>query len=296
MRELSNYIIRPNKFRLDGGAMFGIIPRPMWSKVAPPDELNRIDLNCQLWVKVTANKVILIDTGIGDYHDEKFNKMFDVRTKKPAIENCLKTIGIKLTDVTDLVLSHLHFDHVGGLGTNTELGHEVLFKNATLHLHREHYNYAQSPSERDKGSFHNNTFKPLLDYYINNNQIHWLTGKDGEIIPEANLKFLTSMGHTPWLCHPYDEEYIYLADIIPTSNHIHIPWVMGYDINPATTTKDKRRILEFVIDQNLTVIFEHDPKLWGSKVSKDEKNKFTAIDLKHATNELSQHLSGEVLI
>lgn len=272
--EKTNFIIRPNKFRLDGGAMFGIIPKPLWSKVAPADEFNRIDLNCQLWIKQMEGRVVLIDTGIGDYHDSKFVEMFDIRSQSPAISNCLKTLNLNLSDVTDIVLSHLHFDHVGGLGEDRDGLHQPIFKNATLHLHKEHFNYANNPSERDSGSFHVKRFNPLIEYYRQNNQINWLEGEEGNIISELKLKFKVSHGHTPWLVHPFDEKFIYLADIIPTSNHVHVPWVMGYDINPAVTTKDKRRILEFVIENKLKVIFEHDPLYWGADIIKNERGHY----------------------
>lgn len=276
MTERQHYILQPAKFRLDGGAMFGIIPRPMWSKVAPPDELNRIDLALRLWLIKDGNKIILTDTGIGDYHGEKFEERFDVRGNKNPLVKSLEQLSIGTNEITDLVISHLHFDHVGGINQVDEQGKsQPIFKNATLHLHKDHYLYALNPSPRDGGSFHKKYFEPVIDYYRSQNKIHWLEGDTGEILTYKNgdkLNFTISNGHTPHLVHPFDDKYIYLADIIPTSHHVHLPWVMAYDLNPAISTLDKKRILDMIIEKNLTVIFEHDPEYLGSTIRVNEKN------------------------
>ena len=274
------FCLQPAKFKLDGGAMFGIIPRPLWEKVAPPDEYNRIELALRLLVKKTKTRLIVIDTGIGDYHDEKFDHQFAVRSSESPLELSLKSIGYSADDVTNLILSHLHFDHAGGIGKMTKDGKmEAVFKKATLHLHRRHYEYAQKPTERDGGSFLTSYFMPVIDYYNEKKQIHWLDGDEGSIIdgtPDEAIRFLASHGHTPHLVHPYDQKFIYLADIVPTSRHVHIPWVMAYDMHPGLSTQDKRRILGFVAEKNLKVVFEHDPEFWGCSVQWDKaKDRFS---------------------
>jgi len=165
------FCLQPSKFRLDGGAMFGIIPKQLWEKVAPPDEFNRIDLSLRLLLIKTENRVIVIDTGIGDYHDPKFNKIFDVRTNKTPIKEALNAINLTPDDVTDLIVTHLHFDHAGGIGE--QIDGEVLpvFKKATVYLHRDHWNYSLNPTARDAGSFQRNIFEPVIEYYKKEDKI-----------------------------------------------------------------------------------------------------------------------------
>jgi glyoxylase-like metal-dependent hydrolase (beta-lactamase superfamily II) len=268
------YFIEPASFKLDGGAMFGIIPKPLWNKVHPADELNRIELAMRLLLIQTNNKNILIDTGIGDYHGKKFDDRFAIVSSISPLENALKKLNLTPDDITDLIISHLHFDHVGGIAKqiNEEGPLVPVMKNATLHLHKNHYEYSLSPSERDAGSFISKDYLPVIQYYMNENRINWLTGMDGEIL--EGIKFKCSMGHTPFLMHAFDEKYIYLADLIPTSNHIAIPWVMGYDISPGQSTIDKRNFLQFIFEHNLEIVFEHDPKIASAKIKRNEKGEF----------------------
>ena len=280
---IENYCLSPGMFRLDGGAMYGIIPKPLWEKKSPPDSLNRIDLDLRLWLIKSQDKVILTDTGIGDYHGEKFDKQFDVRQSGTPLEKMLHTIGLKLEDVTDLVISHLHFDHIGGLCQRDEKGEFIsLFKHATIHLHQSHYEYALNPTLRDSGSFHVNYFNPLIKDAIERNKVNFLTEDEGvilEISKNNHLFYKVSHGHTPYLMHTYTDKFIYLADLIPTSNHVHIPWVMGYDISPGLTTEYKIEFLKFIVDNDLTVIFEHDPIYWGAKIALNEKGKYICREL-----------------
>ncbi len=266
------FSLEPARFKLDGGAMFGIIPKPLWSKVHPADEMNRIELALRLIVIKSGSKNILIDTGIGDYHGEKFDQRFAVVGGASPLEKALAEIQLRPEDITDLVISHLHFDHVGGIGKMVDGKMEPVLKNAIVHLHQKHYEYSHHPTERDSGSFHFDDFNPVLEWYKEQHQIHFLEGIEGEILP--GLKFMCSMGHTPYLLHPYDDKFIYMADLIPTSNHVSIPWVMGYDISPGVTTKDKFHFLSFINDKKLAMIFEHDPVYFGSTVKKNEKGEF----------------------
>lgn len=274
------FILHPSVFKLDGGAMFGIIPKPLWSKAIPADELNRIQLSLRVMLIQTKNRNILVDTGIGDYHGEKFDDRFGVvGPKNPLIETLENNYHLKPEDITDLVVSHLHFDHVGGLGQDAE-AHAHIFPKAMLHIHRQHYDYALNPTLRDAGSFHSQYFKPLIEAADQEGRVHWLTGEEGTILKDEGdvLSFKCSHGHTPWLVHPFDEKFIYMADLVPTSAHIPVPWVMGYDINPGRTTIDKVNFYQFILSKDLTMIFEHDMNTWGAKIRKKSETDFEASE------------------
>jgi glyoxylase-like metal-dependent hydrolase (beta-lactamase superfamily II) len=272
---VKRYILHPATFKLDGGAMFGIIPKPLWAKKIEPDEFNRILMSLRVVLFVTEHKKILIDTGIGGYHKDKFNQQFDISHTGSPLEDCLSELNITASEITDVVLTHLHFDHIGGLGKG-ESGDQMIFKNATVHIQKEHYQYALNPTLRDSGSFQQHYFKPLLDQYESLERIHWLTGSEGEILADGDwkLNFKASFGHTPHMIHPYDEKIIYMADLVPMDHHVHIPWVMGYDIEPGITTVYKQKFYEFINKNDLTMIFEHDNETWGTKLSLDDKGRY----------------------
>jgi glyoxylase-like metal-dependent hydrolase (beta-lactamase superfamily II) len=272
MQSKKYFSLEPARFKLDGGAMFGIIPKPLWNKVHPADEMNRIELALRLILIQMPGKNILIDTGIGDYHGEKFDQRFAVDGTASPLEKALAEISLKPEDITDLIISHLHFDHVGGIGKMVDGKMVPVLKNAIVHLHQKHHEYSKNPTERDSGSFQIEYFTPVLEWYQAHNKVHFLTDMEGEIIPGINYK--CSMGHTPFLLHAYDDKFIYMADLIPTSNHVSIPWVMGYDISPGITTQDKKSFLKFIYEKSLTMIFEHDPLFYGSTVKKNEKDEF----------------------
>jgi len=276
------FILQPAKFRLDGGAMFGIIPKPLWEKGAPADQLNRIDLALRCLLIQSNNRLILIDTGIGDYHSDQFMSRFDVRGPKDPMALALKEIGLTLADITDVVLSHMHFDHAGGLTYRDSSGTpQCNFPNATLHIHKTHYQYGLKSNARDQGSFLFAEYKSVIDSYHAAGKVHWLEGEANKIMDLENeeLRFVCSHGHTHFMMHPFDSKFIYLADIIPTSCHIPIPWVMGYDMNPGISTENKQRLLSFVEERKMTIIFEHDPKYWGATITKDAKGNFVAKEL-----------------
>lgn len=287
------FILHPAKFRLDGGAMFGIIPKPLWERAAPADNLNRIDMSLRvLFIQSDDGKKkrnILIDSGIGDYHGQKWDERFDVRSDvNPLVKILKENFNLKPEDITDLIISHLHFDHAGGIGGHENGKHVPLFPNATLHLHVDHYNYALHPTIRDSGSFQKEFFQPVIEYYQGKQQIHWCKGEAGTIVDD--IQFKLSHGHTPHLMHAYDDKFIYLADLVPMSNHIKLAWVMGYDMSPGITVTDKDRFFKFVIEKNLTTIFEHDPIYWGAKIESD-KNDYKSSQLFRAEAADSQEIN-----
>ncbi len=157
-------VLHPAVFKLDGGAMFGIIPKPLWSKAIPADEQNRILMSLRVMLIQTGTRNILVDTGIGDYHGDKFDDRFGVKGEKnPLIEILRQNYGLSPDDITDLIVTHLHFDHVGGLGSGAGEKHEIIFPRAILHVHKKHFEYALKPTARDTGSFHSQYFLPLIE-------------------------------------------------------------------------------------------------------------------------------------
>jgi glyoxylase-like metal-dependent hydrolase (beta-lactamase superfamily II) len=286
------FILEPAKFRLDGGAMYGIIPKPLWEKKSVPDDQNRIELALRLLLIKSEDRNILIDTGIGDYHGERFDSMFCIRGENNPLYKALNQCGLAPSDITDLIISHLHFDHVGGISELTnEKELTPVFKNATLHLHLEHYQYALSPTKRDAGSFQSKVFAPAIEFYKSNQKVNWLEGTEGHIIEEQGLKFKCSNGHTPHLIHPYNDEFIYLTDLVPTSNHVKVPWVMGFDIEPGVTVKFKEEFLDFIYEKDLTIIYEHDEHYWGSKLAKNSKNQFEPSLFKNKIDSLAYEVT-----
>jgi glyoxylase-like metal-dependent hydrolase (beta-lactamase superfamily II) len=270
------FALHPAVFKLDGGAMFGIIPKPLWSRAISSDEQNRIELSLRVMLIQTQNKNILIDTGIGDYHGSKFDDRFGVKGKpNPLIKILKEEFNLNPEDITDLIISHLHFDHVGGLGESTE-DHHLVFPQAKIHLHRAHYEYSLNPTLRDTGSFHSQYFRPLIEKANSKGNIHWVDGEEGEILKDGNdtIRFRCSHGHTPFLLHAYDEKFIYMADLVPTSHHIPVPWVMGYDIAPGKTTEDKINFYKFIQFNHLTMIFEHDIESWGATIKAKSETDF----------------------
>jgi len=266
MKPYSYYSLHPSSLYLDGGAMFGIIPKPLWNKKIPSDELNRIPMTMRVWLIKSKDKLIVIDSGAGDYQGEKFNERYGLLNPPKSFQSLLKeSMGAEPGDVTDFVLTHLHFDHACGALTGLDL--KPSFPNATLHLHRAHYEYSLKPSLRDGGSFQQPIIKKTLESYQN---IHWLNEMDNHIT--ESLYFQTCHGHTPFQILPYNKDFIFLADVIPTHAHLSIPWVMGYDLQPSITCNEKQLLLDWISQKNLNIIFDHDANNIGGKVLKNQQS------------------------
>lgn len=281
--KIGKYEIIPIETRtlyLDGGAMFGVIPKALWKRTNPADESNRIKLGARCLLLKSNDKNILIDTGVGQFWDEKFNKIYNINLEENTIEQALKNIGIAPNEISDVILTHLHFDHTGGSTTSENNKFVPTFPNAKYHLQKKHFEYALNPSDRDKASFFKNRFKPLYDEGILN-LINGSTKFDDEI------ELLELNGHTfsQQIVKISDnlKTVLYCGDLMPTSSHVPIPYEMGYDLQPLITIHEKKDILSKAVKDEWILVFEHDPFITAATITKTDKGfavkeKFTNLD------------------
>jgi glyoxylase-like metal-dependent hydrolase (beta-lactamase superfamily II) len=260
--------IKTGLFKLDGGAMFGVVPKSLWNKTNPADDRNRIEMCTNSLFINNGNRKILIDTGIGNKLNYKLRDIYAVDNSMYSLENSLKEINIKPEEITDVILTHLHFDHCGGCTYyDDENQLNLTFPNAVHYVQRKHYDWAKDPTERDKASFIQDDFEPL----IKNNNLKML---------EGNYKFddFISLevvnGHTPFMqivkiCDD-KSNIINTADLIPMASHIPVPYIMGYDLLPLITLQEKKIYLQNAVDNNQFFFFEHDR--YTDCASVEEKN------------------------
>ena len=263
------YSIETSEFALDGGAMFGIIPKPLWEKEVPADEQNRITMVTRSLLLVSDDHKIIVDTGNGTKWQEKFRDIYRIELDNLNLEKSLAKYNFTPGDITDVYCTHLHFDHVGG-NTKIVAGKlEPVFPNATYWVQNENWELANSPSEKDAGSFMSADWSVLLE----NNMIHFVDGKES-FLPEIENHL--TYGHTTGLMHPIigdsTNKLIYMADLIPMAAHIPLPWVMAYDIHPALTVQEKGEILPTIVDEEWIIFFEHDPVHQAATVQFDGKH------------------------
>ena len=263
------YSIETSEFALAGGAMFGIIPKPLWEKEVPADEQNRITMVTRSLLLVSDDHKIIIDTGNGTKWQEKFRDIYRIELDNLNLEKSLAKYNFSPGDITDVYCTHLHFDHVGG-NTKIVAGKlEPVFPNATYWVQNENWELANSPSEKDAGSFMSADWSVLLE----NNMIHFVDGKES-FLPEIENHL--TYGHTTGLMHPIigdsTNKLIYMADLIPMAAHIPLPWVMAYDIHPALTVQEMGEILPTIVDEDWIIFFEHDPVYQAATVQFDGKH------------------------
>ena len=271
------YSFLTSHFSLDGGAMFGVIPKIMWEKYHPADELNRIEMVTRtlLIINKEDNQIILIDTGNGDKWEDRILKRFAMRNIN--IETALEEqFNIKAEDITHVILTHFHFDHIGG---NTKFkygnsGDEIVptFPNAKYICHKKHYEWALNPDDRDKASFMKENWEAIVE----NNLMEFVEYEDeGEYLP--NLFLHSVSGHTPYqlLVRITDESetktLLHGADLIPLASQLQIPWVMGYDLYPMKTVAEKKKMLSRAVDNEWFIFYEHDLDIEMSQVVRTER-------------------------
>lgn len=262
------HIIESGYFALDGGAMFGIIPKPLWEKSNPADENNRIKLATRNLLLKSGAKNILIDTGMGTKWEDKFKEIYRIDQNESSLKKSLMKIGLKHDDITDVILSHLHFDHTGG---STEVSNGKLtpaFRNARYYIKKKNFNWAANPSDRDKGSYLKENFLPLKEAGV-------LCFTDDERNFDSEIEFIEVNGHTfgQQLVKIQDSSntILFCADLFPTTSHINLPYIMGYDLQPLVTLEEKKKILNKALEGDWKLFFEHDPFNALATVEKTEK-------------------------
>jgi glyoxylase-like metal-dependent hydrolase (beta-lactamase superfamily II) len=244
-------------FKLDGGAMFGVVPKSMWQKINPADDNNMCNWAMRCLLVEDGNRLILIDNGIGDKQDQKFFSYYFL-SGSATLSSSLKKIGYSEDDITDVFLTHLHFDHCGGsVKWNSKRdGYETAFKNATYWSNEKHWQWATVPNAREKASFLKENILPIKE----SGQLKFL--QEGEKLTD-NFDIIFANGHTDAMMLPslnYNgKKIIYCADLIPSSGHVPVAYVMAYDTRPLLTLEEKARFLHNAVSDNAVLFFEHDP-------------------------------------
>ncbi len=275
--KLKNIVsIEGNTQLLDGGAMFGNAPKEMWQSWVKADEKNRISLACRcLLLTLNNGQNILFEAGIGAFFEPKLKERFGVVEKEHMLLKNLEKIGIKEDDIHGVVLSHLHFDHAGGLlsAFNGEKPSDLLFPHAKIYVGKEHWQRALQPHSRDKASF-----IPYLNDLLLKSERLVLIEKEGESPFSSNVKFIFSQGHTVGLMLSeisIDEGVVvFTSDLIPGAPWVHVPISMGYDRFPELVIDEKKQLLTRLIENNSYLFFTHDTHVALGKLCQDEKGKF----------------------
>ncbi|HXG37470.1 MAG TPA: MBL fold metallo-hydrolase [Bacteroidota bacterium] len=248
--------LETGRFALDGGAMFGIVPWVFWSKTNPPDERQRIDLAARCLLIRGNGKNILVDDGNGTKWNDKLRDIYKLDNSQHDIIRSLKQHGLTPDDITDVILTHLHFDHAGGSTTRVNGTVVPTFPNARYYVQKKHWELALQPTEKDRGSFMPDDFLPLKEHGV-------LELVDGEFELFPGIELIVCNGHTAAQQLPKISDgktsILFCCDLFPTVSHLPYPYVMAYDVRPLVTIEEKKRILPRAYEEQWILFFEHDP-------------------------------------
>jgi glyoxylase-like metal-dependent hydrolase (beta-lactamase superfamily II) len=263
--------------RLDGGAMFGVVPKPLWEKRIAPDARNRIPLQMRCLLIEHDDGLVLLDTGAGNKDDARFHDIYGLENAgdpgPTALEDGIRVAGHDPAEVKWVINTHLHFDHAGGDTTRTPDGRVVpSFPNATYVVQKGELEFAASPNERIRASYLAQNFRPVADA----GRFRLIEG-DVEILP--GIRAMVTPGHVPFhqslLVGRGAEKALFLGDLVPTAAHLPAPWIMGYDLEPLVTLETKKRVLKQAAEQGWWLVFEHDATVGRGRVGVDEKKGWT---------------------
>lgn len=266
------YSIPTGNFHLDGGAMFGVVPKTIWEKQVPANEKNLCNwaMRCLLVENTSNNRIVLIDTGIGNKQSDKFFSFYDLNGEDSLLQS-IENAGFTVDQITDVLLTHLHFDHVGGAVYKESDKYYPTFPKATYWVHQDQWLHAHNPNPREKASFLLENFDPLNEAGV----LSFLNV--GELLADC-IEINVFNGHTLGmivpLIHTEFHKIVYGADLIPSSAHIPVNYVMGYDIQPSITMDEKAKILNDIVNQKMLLFYEHDATCELSSVIKNEKGQF----------------------
>lgn len=258
------YSINTGYFKLDGGAMFGVVPKSIWNRINPADENNMCNWALRCLLIEDDNRLILIDNGIGDKQDAKFFSYYYLHGDE-TLDSSLAKYGFHRDDITDVFLTHLHFDHCGG--SIVRVGDKLVpaFKNAVYWSNKEHWNWAVKPNEREKASFLKENILPIEESgQLKNVDVPAGAG-NGELSAfSEKIKVRFVYGHTDAMMIPqiqyHGKTLVYMADLLPSQGHIPLPYVMAYDMFPLTTLNEKKSFLQEALANDYILFFEHDPE------------------------------------
>jgi glyoxylase-like metal-dependent hydrolase (beta-lactamase superfamily II) len=281
------YPIEAGNFKLDGGAMFGVVPKSLWSLTNPADSNNMIDIAARCLLIEDGDRLILIDTGMGNKQSDKFFGYY-FRWGDHNLDDSLKKHGFHRNDITDVFMTHLHFDHCGGsVQRNKEhTGYEPAFKNANFWSNERHWNWATQPNRREKASFLTENIVPMEE----SGQLKFVEDPvvDFSDANELNFGILFVDGHTEKQMIPHikiqDKTLVFMADLVPTAGHLPVPFIMGYDTRPLLTLPEKEKFLLAAADHNYYLFLEHDAHNQIITVKHTEKG--VRLDESFAFNEL----------
>ena len=266
------HVVEAGNFKLDGGAMFGVVPKVLWERTNPADENNQIEMACRCLLVEHDSRLILIDTGMGEKQSEKFFSHYH-RWGYHTLEGSLNKAGFAIDQITDVFLTHLHFDHCGGAVRYTDQGTLVpSFPNASFWVHKEHWLWATTPNVREKASFLPDNILPLEK----SGQLQFIEGS-GPLLEKTPFPFsiLLVDGHTEKQMLPIIDyrgsRLVFCADLIPTAGHLPIPYVMGYDTRPLLTLDEKSAFLKEAEENDVLLFLEHDPNHEIISLKKTEK-------------------------
>lgn len=281
------YPIETGNFKLDGGAMFGVVPKKIWNKTNPADENNLIDIAARCLLIEDGSRLILIDTGMGNKQSEKFFSYYSLWGTH-SIDKSLAKNGFHRDDITDVFMTHLHFDHCGGSvqWNSDKTGYQTAFKNAKYWTNENHWDWATKPNFREKASFLQENIIPIQE----SGQLHFIQKPKGDFLEKSELGFgiFFADGHTEKQMIPHikfqDKTIVFCGDLLATAGHVPIPYVMGYDTRPLLTMNEKTKFMNAAADNNYYLFLEHDAHNEIITVEKTEKGvrlkeKFTFNDL-----------------